>query len=208
MIKIALVDDHILLRKSLGILIGMLQDFTIVLEADNGQDLIEQLKIHPHPDIILMDVTMPIMDGMATTRWLTHTYPEIKILALSMIKNEPMVLRMLKNGARGYLLKDCEPTELKTALLEVYSNGYYYNDLLTRKMIIKKLDPGKVVLTEQEFIFMRWTCTELTHKQIAEEMKLSPRTLDGYRDALFLKLDVNSRVGIAIYAIKNGLVQI
>ena len=208
MIKIALVDDHILLRKSLGILISMLQDFTIVLEADNGQDLIEQLKIHPHPDIILMDVTMPIMDGMATTRWLTHTYPEIKILALSMIKNEPMVLRMLKNGARGYLLKDCEPTELKTALLEVYSNGYYYNDLLTRKMIIKKLDPGKVVLTEQEFIFMRWTCTELTHKQIAEEMKLSPRTLDGYRDALFAKLDVNSRVGIAIYAIKNGLVQI
>lgn len=208
MIKIALVDDHILLRKSLGILIGMLQDFEIVMEADNGQHFIEQLKTHAQPDIVLMDVTMPLMDGMATTRWLTNFHPEIKVLALSMIKNEPMVLRMIKNGARGYLLKDCEPAELKTALWEVYSNGYYYNELLTRKMKIKKLDPGKVALTEQEYIFMRWTCTELTHKQIAEEMKLSPRTLDGYRDSLFAKLEVNSRVGIAIYAIKNGLVQI
>lgn len=211
MIKIALVDDHVILRKSLGILIGMLQDFDITLQADNGQDFINQLKTNPLPDIALLDITMPLMDGVETARWLKLNYPEVKVLALSMIKNDFIIIRMLKNGARGYILKDCEPSELKTALHEVYKKGYYYNELITPKMKAKD-DPEEDIpvhmLNEQELIFLRWACSEKTHKEIAEEMKVSHRTIDGYRDSLFKKLNVSSRVGIAIYAIKTGIVQV
>ncbi len=207
MIKIALVDDHIVLRKSLAILIGKLEDFEIVFEADNGQHCMEQLKKNPLPDIILLDITMPVMGGVQTAALLKQTYPQIKILALTMINSKQVVIPMLKNGARGYILKDCEPPELKTALLEIDEHGYYYNELVTPKMT---QDPsqGKILFNDRELTFLRWACTELTHKEIANEMNVSPRTIDGYRDALFQKLNVNSRVGIAIYAIKNSLVQL
>lgn len=213
MIKIALVDDHVLLRNSLGILIGMLQDFEIILQADNGQDFINQLQTNLLPDIVLLDITMPIMDGVETAKWLKQNHPQVKVLALSMIKNDLVVIRMLKNGARGYILKDCEPAELKTALLQVYEKGYYYNELITPKMKANDdqgidVDACKSILNEQELIFLRWACSEKTHKEIAEEMKLSPRTIDGYRDSLFKKLNVSSRVGIAIFAMKTGIVQV
>lgn len=211
MIKIALVDDHVLLRNSLGILIGMLQDFEIILQAENGQDFINQLQTNPLPDIVLLDITMPIMDGVETAKWLKQNHPQVKVLALSMIKNDLVVIRMLKNGARGYILKDCEPAELKTALLQVYEKGYYYNELITPKMKANDdqgVDAYKSILNEQELIFLRWACSEKTHKEIAEEMKLSPRTIDGYRDSLFKKLNVSSRVGIAIFAMKTGIVQV
>lgn len=210
-IKIALVDDHVILRKSLHVLIELLYDFEIVLEAGNGRELIDQLKVKPPPDIILLDITMPLMDGVETAWWLRLQYPDIKVLALSMIKNDFIIIRMLKNGARGYILKDCEPAELSAALHQVYQKGYYFNELVTPKMKSregKEEDNQKIMLTEQELSFLRWTCTEKSHKQIAEEMRVSPRTIDGYRDSLFKKLNVNTRVGIALYAIKNSLVQL
>jgi len=210
-ISIALVDDHVILRKSLGILIEMLEDFEIILEAGNGRELIDQLKEKPAPDIVLLDITMPVMDGVETAWWLKQHYPTVKVLALSMIKNDFIIIRMLKNGARGYILKDCEPAELRGALHQVYGKGYYYNELITPKMKNKDgedIDAPKIMLTEQELNFLRWACTEKNHKEIAEEMRISPRTVDGYRDSLFKKLKVNTRVGIALYAIKNGLVQV
>lgn len=210
-IKIALVDDHVILRKSLGILIRMLSGFEIVLEAGNGREMINQLKVNPLPDIILLDITMPVMDGVETAWWLKIHHPEIKVLALTMIKNDFIIIRMLKNGARGYILKDCEPNELKAALIQVYKNGFYYNELITPKMKLKEGQDGsfpKIMFSEPELIFLRWACTEKSHKEIAEEMKVSPRTIDGYRDSLFKKLQVNSRMGIALYAIKNELVQL
>jgi two-component system invasion response regulator UvrY len=208
MIKIALVDDHIVLRKSLADLIDKLEDVEVVFQADNGLHCMDQLKSNPSPDIILLDITMPVMGGVQTAAMLKQLYPKIKILALTMISSDQIILPMVKNGARGYLLKDCETAELQTALLAVYEDGYYYNHLLTRKMI--KNDPklGNNLLNERELTFLKWACTELTHKEIAEEMQVSPRTIDGYRDSLFKKLQVNSRVGIAIYAIKHGLVQL
>jgi len=210
-IKIALVDDHVIFRKSLGILIEMLADFEIILEAGNGSELIDQLKVKPIPDIVLLDITMPVMDGVATAWWLKQHHPAIKVVALSMIKNDFIIIRMLKNGARGYMLKDCEPDELRAALHQVYDKGFYYNELITPKM---KAGDGedsampKIMFSEQELIFFRWACTEKCHKEIAEEMRVSPRTIDGYRDSLFKKLHVNSRMGIALYAIKNELVQL
>jgi two-component system invasion response regulator UvrY len=168
----------------------------------------EQLQIHSLPDIILLDVTMPVTDGFETANWLRQKYPQIKVLALSMLDNELVVIRMLKNGVRGYILKDCEPEELFNALHKVHDQGYYYNDLVTPKMNFQNLPPDLVVLNPQELSFLKWTCTELTHKQIAHEMQVSPRTVDGYRDSLFRKLEVNSRVGLAVYAIKNGFVRV
>lgn len=209
-IRIALVDDHVILRKSLAILINLLQDFEIVLEAGNGEELIHELKTKPVPDIVLLDITMPVMDGVETAWWLKQHHPDVKVLALSMIKNDFIIIRMLKNGARGYILKDCEPSELKAALHQVYEKGFYYNELIKPKMRPKdgEEEEPRIMLSEPELNFLRWACTEKSHKQIAEEMRLSPRTVDGYRDALFKKLNVNTRVGIALYAIKNGLVQI
>ena len=209
MIKIALVDDHVILRKSLAVLIEMFKDFEIILQADNGRDFINQLPLKQMPEIVLLDITMPIMDGVETAKWLKQNHPKVKVLALSMIKNDLIIIRMLNNGARGYILKDCEPGELRAALHNVYEKGYYYNDLVTPGMRTKEeLDFPKMMLTEQELIFLRWACTEKSHKQIADEMKLSPRTVDGYRDSLFKKLNVTSRVGIAMYAIRTGFVQL
>lgn len=209
-IRIALVDDHVILRKSLAVLIELLQDFEIVLEAGNGQELIDKLKKVPLPHIVLLDITMPVMDGVETARWLKQHHPGIKILALSMIKNDFIIIRMLKNGARGYILKDCEPGELRAALHQVYENGYYYNELIKPRM--KPKDGGEeepeCILTGQELTFLRWACTEKNYKQIADEMRVSHRTIDGYRDSLFKKLNVNTRLGIALYAIKNSLVQL
>ena len=191
-IRIALVDDHVILRKSLAILIELLQDFEIVLEAGNGQELINELKTKPIPDIVLLDITMPVMDGVETAWWLKQHHPDVKVLALSMIKNDFIIIRMLKNGARGYILKDCEPGELKAALHQVHEKGYYYNELIQPKMRSKdgQEEEPRIMLSEPELTFLRWACTEKSHKQIAEEMRLSPRTVDGYRDALFKKLNV------------------
>ncbi len=207
-IKIALVDDHVIFRKSLGILIQMLEDFEIVLEATNGDEFTRQLPHSPLPEIVLLDITMPVMDGVETAWWLKQHYPQIKVLALTMIKNDFVIIRMLKNGARGYILKDCEPNELKAALHQVKNKGYYYNELITPQMKTAGQKNDQIMFTEQELNFLRWSCTEKNHKQIAEEMNLSHRTVDGYRDSLFKKLNVNTRVGIALYAIKNGLVQL
>ncbi|RYF89427.1 MAG: response regulator transcription factor, partial [Chitinophagaceae bacterium] len=157
----------------------------------------------------------PKMDGYSSAQWIKQTYPLIKIMALSMYDNENAVIRMFKAGARGYILKDCEPPELKAALLSVMEKGYYYSELVTGKLIhsINKLEEdadmrNMVQLNEKELQFLKLACTELTYKEIAEQMFLSPRTIDGYRDALFDKLQIKTRVGLVMYAIKNGFVQV
>jgi len=214
-IKVALVDDHVLLRKGLAALVNSFDDFTVVFEADNGQDMQQKIKTDNLPDLVLLDINMPKMDGYASAQWLKQTYPLIKIMALSMYDNENAVIRMFKAGARGYILKDCEPPELKTALLSVIEKGYFYSELVTGKLIhsINKLEEDAdirniVQLNDKEIQFLKLACTELTYKEIAEQMYLSPRTIDGYRDALFEKLQIKTRVGLVMYAIKNGFVQV
>ncbi len=211
MIKVALVDDHVIFRKSLAILIGMLDGFEIISEASNGKEFIDQLDDQHLPDIVLMDITMPVMDGVETTKWLKQNKYKIKVIALSMIKNELVIIRMLKNGARGYILKDCEPEELRTALSDVYQKGYHFNELVTAKLKTeteKDNTVTKQMFNEKELEFLRQICSEKSYKEIADEMFISPRTVDGYRDALFQKLNVNTRVGLVLYALKNDLVQL
>lgn len=214
MAGIVLVDDHVLLRNGLSALIRSL-GHTIIFEADNGNDFCRKLDTQQLPDIILLDINMPEMDGYETCRWLKKNYPDVKVLALSMYDNETAIITMLKCGAKGYILKDSDPMQLKTALHDLEHKGYYYSDLVNGKLIhaINQLDENDETkkthcLSEREKDFLKYSCTELTYKEIAEKMFVSPRTIDGYRDALFEKLQLKTRVGLAIYAIKNGLVDI
>jgi DNA-binding NarL/FixJ family response regulator len=210
---IVLVDDHSLLRKGLAQLIESL-GFTVAFEADNGKDFQDKLDNKKLPNVVLMDINMPLLDGYQTTQWLKENHPEVKVLALSMYDNENAIIRMLKSGAKGYILKDSEPAELKNAIESILSKGYYYSDLVSGKLIhaINKIeDEGSDIntlsnLSERETDFLKYACTEMTYKEIADKMFLSPRTIDGYRDDLFEKLLVKTRVGLVMYAIKNGIV--
>ena len=217
-VKLALVDDHKLFRDGLAELIGGFSEYKIIIEADNGADLIGQLKDKDVPDIILLDINMKEMDGFETAEWLKEHHPEVKILVLSMYENENAIIRMLKSGARGYVLKDIRKKELEQALASLVSKGYYYTEMITGKLIhvISTLDEAKpgqslkdlVSITPREIEFLKLACTDLTYKDIAEKMHLSIHTIDGYRDALFEKLSVKSRIGLALYAIKNKIVLI
>lgn len=212
--KIALVDDHKLLRKGLASLIDSFDTYQIILEADNGKDLISKLNPEALPDLVLMDINMPEMDGYQASNWLKEHYPDIKILTLSMYDNETAIIRMFRAGARGYILKDCDPVELRTALHSVIYKGFYYSEMVTGSLIhninSNNDDPtnGSKTLSDREITFLKLVCSELTYKEIADKMYLSPRTIDGYREALFEKLNVKTRVGLVLYAIKYGIVNI
>jgi two-component system invasion response regulator UvrY len=213
---VALVDDHVLLRNGLANLIRSFGEYAILFEARNGTDLIRQLKPRLLPELVLLDINMPEMDGFDTALWLKRNFPEIKILALSMYDTNNSIIRMLKNGAKGYILKDISPAELKIALHSVIHKGFYYSEMVTGKLVntISSLDePGQTMhhflgLNDRETAFLKLVCTEFTYKEIADQMCLSPRTIDGYRDSLFEKLKVKTRVGLVLYAIRNGIVQI
>jgi two-component system, NarL family, invasion response regulator UvrY len=213
---VVLVDDHVLLRNGLASLIRGFGEYEVLFEACGGKDLIRQLKNGRLPDIILLDINMPEMDGYDTACWLRRNFPEIKVLALSMYETDNAIVRMLKNGAKGYVLKDIDAGVLKVALDSVLEKGYYYTDMVTGKLIhtISTLDDPEMrmrrllALNERELEFMKLVCTEWTYKEIADRMYLSPRTIDGYRDALFEKLNVRTRVGLAMYAVRSGIVAI
>jgi two-component system, NarL family, invasion response regulator UvrY len=215
MANIALTDDHVLLRNGLAALVKSL-GHTVLFEADNGKDFISKLDKNNCPDVVLMDINMPEMDGYDTAQWIKTNYWDIKVLALSMYDNENAIIRMLKCGAKGYILKDSEPGELKAAIDALLTKGYYYSDLVSGKLIhaINKIDDeGSDIntvnnLNERETDFLKYACTELTYKEIADKMFVSPRTIDGYRDGLFEKLHVKTRVGLVMYAIKHGVVSV
>ncbi|MFN5226431.1 MAG: response regulator [Bacteroidota bacterium] len=205
MITMALVDDHTMLRKSMAALLELMGGFRIIFQASDGRELVDYLSSNTWPDLVLMDVSMPVMSGPETTRWLREHCPEIKVVALSMVRSENTIIRMMSSGARAYLLKDVEPEELVRMLQEVHQHGYAHNEMVP--LPVKTHTAGAPIqLSAQEKQFMQWVCAEKSHKEIAELMQLSPRTIDGYRDSLLRKLGVNSRVGIVMYALQNGIV--
>ena len=214
-IKVVLVDDHVMLRNGLAILIGNL-GYTVLFECSNGKELQRKIESQNLPDIVLMDINMPEMDGYETTLWLQNCSPTIHVLTLSMYDDEVSIIRMLKNGAKGYVMKESEPMELKRAIDDVVTKGVHYSEIVTGKLLhsVYQIDGSGqqsrlvMTLTKKEIEFLKLVCTEMTYKKIAELMNLSPRTIDGYRDLLFEKLNIKNRVGLVLFAIKNNIVQV
>jgi len=222
--KIALVDDHKLMRHAIAELIEDFDGFTVILEADNGKDLKKKLHFLNEddlPDIILMDIEMKEMNGYETTKWIKgykndlpkelykhkDSYIEIKVSALSMNGEEFSIIEMLKSGATGYIFKDADPHELLDGLQDMKQKGYYYSQE-ANKIILSNLNKIKFHPNHQETKFLKWACTELTYKEIADNMFLSKRRVDGIREAMFEKLNVKNRVGLVIYAIQKGIYKI
>ncbi len=212
-IQVAIADDHTLLRKALAKLITSFENYAVLFEADNGKEIKNKISQHIVPDVILLDVSMPEMDGYETARWLYRNHPQIKVLALSMFSDEKTIIKMLRLGAKGYVLKNIDPDELKNALDSVVKKNFYLSEYISGKIISglhKDVDRQEesVVLTEKEKDFLKLICSEITYKDIAEKMYVSPRTVDEYRNHLFEKLKVKSRIGLVMYAIRNGLVEV
>jgi len=209
---LAIVDDHLLFGSSLEKLINTFDEFTVQFMARNGVELQKELvNQNSMPDIILLDYNMPVMNGYETVKWLTQNHPKIKVLALSVEDNEKIILKMIREGAKGYFLKDIHPDELKEALLVVMDKGYYYSEQVTDSMV-KALQPNSndnpIKLKENELTFLQLACSEMTYKEIADIMNLSPKTIDGYRQELFNKLRIKNRVGLVIYALKNNFIEL
>lgn len=205
---IIIVDDHSLFAQSLQGLVNSFQEYTVIKLLKNGQELVDYFNANnKRPDIILLDIRMPIMDGMATMCWLKEHLPEQKTLALTMEHDEEIIIKMVRAGCRGYLLKDIEPEEFLYALESVSTSGYYFSQEI-EEVISKPLNKKYGDLSNREMEFLNHACSEKTYKEVAEEMNLSPKTIDGYRESLFSKLQVKSRVGMVLFAVKNNIVKI
>jgi two-component system, NarL family, invasion response regulator UvrY len=213
-ILVALADDHVLLRTALASLIDAFDNCSVIIEAKNGIELIEMLKKDKTPDVVLLDLNMPEMDGLETAQYIQEHYPHVHILMLTMYDSELALIRLLQVGVRGFLKKDTHPDELKFAIQSIVQSGFYYSHNATGKLVnlFRKQPDGTIthleknLLTDTDIEFLKLASTELTYKEIAQKMKLNPRTVDNLRDSLFHKLTIKSRVGLAMYAIRHGLV--
>ncbi len=214
-IQVALVDDHVLLRNALATLIDSFEDCIVIAQADNGRSLIEVLERKVEPDVILLDLNMPEIDGYDTAIWLQKNFPKIHVLMLTMYDSELLIIRLLQAGVKGFLRKDIHPSELRYAIQSVVQSGYYYSHYASGKLVnlfrTANLDSSilhRSMLTDQEIEFLKNASSEMTYKEIALKMKLTPRSVDTLRDHLFEKLDVKSRVGLVMFAMKKGIVTI
>jgi two-component system invasion response regulator UvrY len=211
-VRIAIVDDHSLFRKGLiNLILSFNPSYSISIEAENGYDLLEQLQTKPLPHILIMDLSMPKMDGFELAQQLRLKYPTLPILVVSMIHQEMAVMRMLRVGVKGYLSKDINPDELSQAIKSILNNDYHYTDILTGRLlnfIATPVQNDYKELSERELIFLKLLCSEYTYQEIADKMSLSVKTVDGYRASLFIRFNTKTRTGLVLYGIKNGLVMI
>ncbi|MBV1924569.1 MAG: response regulator transcription factor [Flavobacteriaceae bacterium] len=206
---IVIVDDHILIANALSGIISNFSQFEVLYVCENGLDFQEKIKTKPVPDIVFLDISMPVMDGFETAAWIKEKHPNVLIMALSMQDDEQSVIKMIKNGSKGYLLKNAHPKELEIALNSMVEKGSFFPEWATNKVMTSlrenTLDAqSKLNLSDREIEFLKYTVTEMNYKEISEKMFCSPRTIENYRDSLFEKLELKTRVGLAVYAIKNG----
>ncbi len=211
-IKIAMVDDHVLLRNALGTLINSFDDCKVISQCSNGLEFVQSLHDDWLPDVVLLDLSMPVMDGYETAVWLRDHHPSIHVLMLTMYDSELTLIRLLKAGVKGFIKKDAEPAELKLAIHSVVQSGYYYSTRTAGQLAnLFRNNKGHASLqnsqlSDEEIAFLKLACTDMTYKEVAHHLHLTPRTIEALREQLFLKLDVKSRVGLAMVAIKNGVV--
>ncbi len=212
-IKIAIADDYKIFREGLKVGLSADENLKVVLEADNGEDLLKELQ-HQTPDVIIMDLKMPIMDGMEATKEVRKKHPSVKVLVVTMYEDDKFIIHLMENGANGYLLKNTEPEEIRKSIYAVHENGYYFNDVvnkaLLKKLVLKNnLKPSfnqNVELTEREMQVLKLICEEKTANEIGKEIFLSPRSVEGIRQRLIEKIGVRNTAGLVMFAIKNGIV--
>lgn len=209
---IAIADDHLLIAKAISSIVETFRDFEVLYEVENGQALQEKFKVKKNiPDIVLLDISMPVMDGFDTAAWIKKVHPAVHIMALSVQDDDDSLIRMIRAGARGYLHKNVHPTELENALHTLMSKGMYYPEWAANRLFNKIAQPDEVekgqqvLLSEREKEFLAYACTEFTYKEIGERMFCSARTVESYRDSLFEKLQVKTRVALALYAVRAGI---
>jgi DNA-binding NarL/FixJ family response regulator len=214
-INLAIADDHKIFRNGLKATLEDCAEFDLVLEASNGKQLIGLLT-STTPDVILMDIKMPEMDGIQTTSYVKQHYPQIKILALSMFNEDKYIVDMMKAGASGYLLKNAEPEEIIEAISTVYDKDYYFNEHLSLTLIKQLNVPAKNIspsqhladFNDREIEVLKLVCQECSNQEIADKMFLSVRTVEGYRARLFEKTKSKNLVGLVIFAIKAGVINV
>ncbi len=208
--SVVIVDDHLLIAKALHSIIEAFEGFEVLFECENGKILLDRLaQSKKNPDILLLDISMPVMDGFETAAKVSASYPGIQIMALTMQNDDESLIKMIQCGASGYLHKNVHPKELENALRHIDQKGYYYPEWAASKVFKTfardNLSKGKPEINEREKEFLQYACTELTYKEIGEKMFCSARTVEGYRDHLFEKLGVKTRVALALYAVKAGI---
>ncbi len=205
--SVVIVEDHTLLAQAIAGVVNGFENFEVSYLCKNGIEVTEKFNlINNLPDLVLMDVNMPIMNGIETTKWINDNHPQVHVLALTVEENETTILKMIRSGAKGYLLKDVDKNTLEMALLRIMETGIYHSHTVT-DVLLNSIN-GKSVdinLKDSETVFLNLICTELTYKEIADKMNLSPKTIDGYRDNLFVKLNVKNRIGLVLYAIKQKI---
>ena len=215
LMQLALVDDHVLFRKSLAACISQWSSYQVMIQAGSGHELKTGLQRPPLPDLIVLDIRMPGMNGFETIEWLQQQFPRIKLLVVSMLEEEHCLEKLLNMGVHGFLQKDAEPEELKRALDQITQKGYYLHSTTCLHLLQerKKTEHRALsetmlaaMLSDREKLFLRWLCSDKSYKEIAEEMFVSPRTIDGYRDNLLKKINVSSRIGLVTFAIRQGIV--
>ena len=214
-LEIALVDDHILVRNAISDLLKK-NNYEIVCEADNGRIFLDYLSVNPLPDVVLLDINMPEMDGYATMEAIARKYKEHKVIALSMYDDERSIFKMIKAGVKGYLLKESQPSELIDAIESVYKDGIYYSSIVNAKMVktftstVNKTEVKNNLMefSAKELEIMQMFCTELSYKEIGAKLGISGRTVESYREILMEKTGIKTRIGLILFAIKNGIVKL
>lgn len=212
-IKVAIADDHKIFRKGVILSLRPYSNIRFVLEAENGEELLAGIA-EAAPDVVLMDLRMPQKDGIETTKILSKQYPHIYVLVLSMHEDERFVSHLMENGANGYLLKNAEPQEIKRAIMDVYSKGYYLNNFVNRILIKKAHSKQKtlpslnneITISDKEKEVLQYICMEFTAQEIAQKMEISPRTVEAIKDRLMERFGSKNTAGLVFFAVKNNLV--
>lgn len=215
-VSICLVDDHPIVRNGLKALIERLGDNKVTAEFDNGKELMDALPFKDQPDLIIMDLNMPVMDGKQAVHQLKTKKVNIPVLMLTLETEEKSIIELFRMGIRGYLPKSCTAEELKKSISDVINTGYYHNEIFATaaaKIAGMEVDDGRslpAALTEKERQFIELVCNEdePTYDQIASRMGVSRRTVDGYRESIFEKFNVRSKTGLVLFAIKYKIIDI
>lgn len=215
-IRVAIADDHKIFRSGVINTLTPYENINVVFEADDGEHLL-QIMQEQQPDVILMDLKMPKMDGIQATVKVKEKYPQVKVIILTMYEDDNFIVHLVENGANAYLLKNSEPEEIYEAICTTFDKGFYFNENVNLALLKKVLHKNKqqfkptfkneVQLSDRELEVLKLICNEYTTQEIADQIFLSSRTVEGLRQKLLEKLSVKNTVGLVLYAFRNGLIE-